>query len=436
MRKGIPSLAILAALLLGGCEASKSSNPLSPTVAGPIAGVNITAPQPLSPSPNAEIAIDQQPVTLTVKNAGTNGVRPLSYTFQVAADSGFAQQLYARAAIPPGESQTSEQVADKFGAPGTYYWRARAEDGANTGNWTSAVAFTIYIPVVIGAPNPVQPAAGTVVSTQRPVFTVGNAARTGPAGTIRYALQVAQDVAFTQGVLGGIFPEQTGQTAMTLDQDLPAGQQLFWRVQAGDDKNHGPWSPTLDFRTAAAPPPSPGPGPIPAPSPGTPAAADMFNLSAATMYNSPTDLASWPITTALSSVSITPSGFSVEFSKKDGAGRWPDVTPPGWSGGLQYTLGMCLNINGQWACSATIEFWNGLQESGGPPGQIARNWFYDPIRWGPMTGHQPAVGETIGFFVCAGDCRNNVKGDLSPVRERSNVVLIQMPPNSGGVFRF
>ena len=64
------------------------------------------------------------------------------------------------------------------------------------------------------------------------------------------------------------------------------------------------------------------------------------------------------------------------------------------------------------------------------------NWFYDPIRWAPMTGHQPAVGETIGFFVCAGDCRNNVRGDLSPVKERSNIVLVKMPGPGGAVYRF
>ena len=83
-----------------------------------------------------------------------------------------------------------------------------------------------------------------------------------------------------------------------------------------------------------------------------------------------------------------------------------------------------------------IEYWHGLAESGGPPQDYAREWFYDPSRWAPMTGHQPAQGETIGFFVCAGDCRNNSKGDLSPARERSNVVLVPMPSFSGAVYRF
>jgi hypothetical protein len=159
-------------------------------------------------------------------------------------------------------------------------------------------------------------------------------------------------------------------------------------------------------------------------------------MSQAVIRNSPYDIASWPITTALTTVDIRPTGIAVEFSKKDGPGRWPDIVPPGWDGALQYTLGMCLNISGQWYCSAVVQYWYGLEESGGEPWNYAINWFYDPYRWAPMTGHQPKEGETIGFFVCAGDCRNNTKGDLSPVKERTNVVLVPMPSNSGATYRF
>ena len=44
--------ALCAALTfaLAGCEAQKSSNPLSPSVAGPIPGVNITAPKLVEPA--------------------------------------------------------------------------------------------------------------------------------------------------------------------------------------------------------------------------------------------------------------------------------------------------------------------------------------------------------------------------------------------------
>ena len=173
-----------------------------------------------------------------------------------------------------------------------------------------------------------------------------------------------------------------------------------------------------------------------APTPAAPsAAADAMPLSSMIIRHSPA-FGSWPITTALRVVDINVNGIHVEFSKQNGAGRWPDWTPPGWDGPLQYSLGMALNIGGQWYASSPIEFWYGLDRSGGPPSQYALNWFYDPGRWAPMTTHQPAAGETIGFFVVAGDCRGRVDGHGSPVKERSNVVLVKMPTDAGARFTF
>ena len=186
--------------------------------------------------------------------------------------------------------------------------------------------------------------------------------------------------------------------------------------------------------TPAPAPPAAAPAPAPAPTPPPPPPPPAFDLTNSTILNSPRDLASWPITTTITNVDISAAGVHVDFSKANGSGRWPDVTPPGWDGSLQYTLGMCLDVSGQWYCSAVVEFWYGLDRAGGPPSQYALNWFYDPNRWAPMTGHQPATGETIGFFVCAGDCRNNLNGDLSPVKERSNVVMVQMPTDAGAVY--
>jgi hypothetical protein len=187
--------------------------------------------------------------------------------------------------------------------------------------------------------------------------------------------------------------------------------------------------------------PAPAPAPTPAPAPAPPPVVappsgptDAINLNQAIILNSPSDFASWPITTTITALSMGPGGVGVQFDKQDGPNRWPDVTPPGWGGPLQYTLGMALNIGGQWYASAVVEFWYGLPASGGPPSQFAANWFYDASRWAPMTYHQPAPGEIIGFFVCEGDCRNNVDGTLSPLRERSNVVLVPMPANDNGSF--
>ena len=189
---------------------------------------------------------------------------------------------------------------------------------------------------------------------------------------------------------------------------------------------------------AVPPPPAPAPAPAPAPTPApapAPAPSDQLDMGQASIYNSPADLASWAVTTKITSVVFTSGAFLVDFDRRDGPGRWPDV-PFGDGGSIEYTLGMCLNIGGHWDCSAVVEFWYGRDlAASAPPSQIASAWFYDS-RWGPLTGRQPADGETVGIFVCAGDCRNKAYGDASIVHERSNVQLVTWSNGGGAGYSF
>jgi hypothetical protein len=57
----------IAALAMGACATSKSEDPLSPTVAGPIGGVSISAPKLLEPGPGAQINTKTQPLTLLIE---------------------------------------------------------------------------------------------------------------------------------------------------------------------------------------------------------------------------------------------------------------------------------------------------------------------------------------------------------------------------------
>ena len=155
---------------------------------------------------------------------------------------------------------------------------------------------------------------------------------------------------------------------------------------------------------------------------------------AQSVYNSPRDLMSWPETATITSVTFTPKGFSVEFDRRLGPNRWPDFKVPGWGspedpndGLLQYTLGMCLNRGG-WQCSSVVQYWNRRLEEEGPgssaaPDAIGREWFYDG-RWGPLMGQQPALGETVKLFVCAGDCRNRSEAWPGALKERSNLATV------------
>jgi hypothetical protein len=264
-------LSILPALLLvlagaAGCESFKSANPLSPTVAGPIPGVNITAPMPVEPK-GAKVAVDRQPVTLVVENAVTNGPRPLSYVFEVATDAGFANTVLSRTGITPGDGRTSMRLPDPLATGRSYYWRARAEDGANTGPYSAPANFDVFTPIVIEAPQLVSPAHNTIVTSLRPTFTVNNAARSGPVGPISYVIEVSDTDTFASKRAEWTVAETPGgQTSAQLPQDGPYGHYFFWHVRAIDPTTAGPWSDTLAFSMPEPPPPPP-PGPVPGPGP-------------------------------------------------------------------------------------------------------------------------------------------------------------------------
>lgn len=99
-------------------------------------------------------------------------------------------------------------------------------------------------------------------------------------------------------------------------------------------------------------------------------------------------------------------GISMVF---DDQGRWPDFTPRGWDGPIQYTIWACKNVGGQWYCSGFIQMWRTRPSTGAPLlsptgyGQNwTQNWAYGP--WGPM--NTPAKeGEEMVFGATAGNGR-------------------------------
>jgi hypothetical protein len=165
-----------------------------------------------------------------------------------------------------------------------------------------------------------------------------------------------------------------------------------------------------------------------------PPGADQLDLSQVEVFNSPADVASWPITTRITQIEMhRANDFGLGFTFSALA-TWPDYTPPGWDGPLQYTVWAVVNVGGRWYTSGYIQMWNGRQSTGAPLlTDFAANWAYDG-RWGPMMGHQPVVGEQFGFFVTAGNARGIP--DVTSLRERSNVVVVSLPANDEGVFSF
>src|SRR5436309_978420 len=177
--------ALAGALMIGACaKYEKSQNPLSPTIAGPLPGVTITAPNPVQPGQNSRIQSDQQPVTLMIENASSNSVRPFTYKFDVAVDGEFNNLVFTRDGIQPESGRTAMRLPSALASGRNYFWRARAQDGANTGPYSAVASFLVFTPVILGKPVAVAPANGVSLTTDHPTFTIANATRSGPVGPI------------------------------------------------------------------------------------------------------------------------------------------------------------------------------------------------------------------------------------------------------------
>jgi hypothetical protein len=266
--QSLSTFAIIA-IACSACEQLKSANPLSPDVAGPIPGVAITAPKPLEPLVGSQIVSDGRPLTLLIENAGTNGPRELWLQIDVAADAAFQQVVHQADRVTPGTGgRTSYRLPEPLGSGYTYYWRARAADGANSGPYSAVANFSVVDPAIIDPPLPLEPNGN--ISTNRPEFKVRNGRASGPTGTIIYRFEVgtAPDPASVVAVLTAS-PNASGTTTVSLG-DLPWSRTFYWRAYATDGSTQSQYSGVMSFRTPDAPPPPPPPTATPTPGTGSP----------------------------------------------------------------------------------------------------------------------------------------------------------------------
>jgi len=383
-------------------------------------GVTLTTPQPLTPTNGQQLKFADQPLTLTFKNGVTTGSTALTYSVQVASDAGFASIVSAKDGIPEGAGQTAVKIDTLQGPQAkTYFWRVRANSGSVPGLFSPVRSFTVGPQVVISPPTLVSPAQGGSLNSNGSLV-VANASKSGPAGTLSYRFEVSDSPSFGNLVFVATVPEQSsGQTSAQVSANLMPNVAYYWRAQANDPSNgvNGPYSTVYSFRFVP------------------------FDMTQATILSNPPDLAYWAETARITLIQFRPDALIVDFDKRTGDGHWPNLPfTPGQApngGGIQYTLGACFNISGHWYCSAVIQFWEGRDlEAAAAPSSIPYTWYYDPARWGPMTGYMPADGETIGLFVTVGNTRGILSSDLLLAKERSNVALVPFDSGSGSTYTY
>jgi hypothetical protein len=201
-------------------------------------------------------------------NANSNSERKFWYIVELAADAGFNTKLYTNPRVDPATGQQTSLIIDvRLGAEATYYWRVKADDGANASDYSSVAHFDIVVPVVVDPPVPASPINGAATANITPDLVVTNGRVQGRAGQVVYRYEVARDQAFGNMISVANVARSGGGTTTHQSAPLPPGITLFWRVWATNGQlTNGP-SAVQSFRTPAAPAPGPGPGPTP-PAPG------------------------------------------------------------------------------------------------------------------------------------------------------------------------
>jgi len=153
---------------LAGTDPTAWDGPGSPLLLAPAAGSRLATAQPV----------------LLVANASHPLGRPLAYDFEVYADAAGTQLAASAAAVPAGQGFTAWQVDVPLVEDATYYWRARAADGAVRGAWSAETwAYVIDVVPTEGPPGPTGP-TGPVGPTgpTGPTGSSGPDGATGPSG--------------------------------------------------------------------------------------------------------------------------------------------------------------------------------------------------------------------------------------------------------------
>ncbi len=295
--------------------ACNSNNPARPTM-------SFVAPVPQQPTNGVGYNFSQQPVVLQIVNAVRTGSSKVTYAVEVSSNASFTPLTYSADGIAEGGEGTTSVPLPSLTGNTTYYWRWRAVVDGIAGEPSATQSFFLRPNITIAVVEVVTPQADSAVFSARPTFTVNNATRTGPAGTIFYEFQVSSSAAFSSLIASNTIQEQgNGTTSWTPSSDLPEGT-LFWRVRAKDPAADvsGPFTGAIKFDR-------------------------RFGIDLNTVvYAEGPNISKWPQTTRLTAAYKSGDTVCTEFDA-----NWPDI--PFFGDNSVRVIGnqwVFVNVGGTW----------------------------------------------------------------------------------------
>ncbi|MCP4632970.1 MAG: T9SS type A sorting domain-containing protein [candidate division Zixibacteria bacterium] len=205
---------------------------------------NVPPTQPSPNSPGYGEVIDEIRPILIVNNAYDSDGDNLTYSYDVSLNSGFTQIVASVSNISEGGGTTTQwQVNTDLNSETTYYWRSRAFDGSDYGNYSSTSMFTISTNSAPGAPSIADPVYGDSIDVLRPTLIVNNSIDTD-GDDLTYFFDVSLNNNFTQIVASAsnIAEGGSGTTQWQVNTDLTNRTAYYWRCRSYDGLEYSNYS--------------------------------------------------------------------------------------------------------------------------------------------------------------------------------------------------
>ena len=204
--------------------------------------VSFSAPLPTQAN-GASYGFGLQPITLTLTNAARTGQSVVTYTVEVATDSGFGSKVFTKDGVPEGANGKTNVELGSLAGGQTYYWHSMAVIDGVVGAQSPTQTFSVRPQIFTGVPTIASPNANDNVFGSRPSFTVNNVGHTSAAGTVFYEFQVASSAAFTTILASGSSQETPGRHVVVAGQRSAGRQSVLARpgdgsVELGSHRLH------------------------------------------------------------------------------------------------------------------------------------------------------------------------------------------------------
>ncbi len=391
MRLRFTGLGLVIAIA-GSVWACNTNNPTRPSM-------SFVAPVPQQPANGLAYNFTQQPITVQIVNAVRTGAKTVTYALEVSTSSTFASTMVSQDGIAEGTDGTTSVALPPLAGNTTYYWRSRAVVDGIAGEPSPVQSFFVRPNITINLPSIETPTAGSDVFAARPTFTVTNATRSGPAGTIFYEFQVSTSASFGSTLSSATVQEQTTRTSWTPTSDLPEGS-LFWRVRAKDVANgvNGAFTNALQFQRKLG-----------------------IDLKKAVIAFGPPEVVNWPETARLTNVYFDPNDDQILCTEYDDPG-WPEV---------EFFGGPATVYANQWIFTIRDNVWYGGAAAWmrAWPQFCKRDYdqdfFRDSLggRW-PFSETVLHTGDVIGVMMTT---PARAWPDMKSLDQRSNIVMVGWP---------